>query len=313
MQDVFEFLTRCRNRLHPLSAINGLIKDAPTPRRKIVNGVFDLFTTGYNAALETDAETLAKHLAGIDYIDRSVMLEGSYAAYASMDLKQGDDWSKLQQLMAEAIATENPVAIHEGIGHALCQQRIEIDFIPHVTATFWGWMAVDGYGCHAAYFRWPDVIEKQKIPECLDEIGQKAFDQGVGRGIWLMGAADPKTINRIVCSFPYERRADMWSGIGMMIGMWGADDSTDMRRFLLASKRWRPWLQLGVAFSTLARHQAGKMMDYTKDACHVICKSDDVEALEVATKSLEALDGPPTTSQMFGQWKDFMAQEFSSN
>lgn len=162
MQDVFDFLTKCRNRLGPVSVKNGLVKDAPTPKRKIVSGVFDLFTTGYNAALETDPETLAKYIAGIEYIDRSVMLEGSYAAYATMDLKQGDNWSKLQQLMAEAIATENPVAMHEGIGHALCQQRIEIDFVPKVTATFWGWMAVDGYGCHAGYFRWPEVTCREQ-------------------------------------------------------------------------------------------------------------------------------------------------------
>lgn len=310
MQDLFEFLTLCKSRIVPSSVFGGLKKDAPTPKRRIVDDLMDLFTTGYNAALETDPETLAKHIAGINYLERSVMLEGSYAAVAAMDLKQGANWARLQELMA--VASENVVSINEGIGHALCQQRMQIDFVPKVTATFWGWLAVDGYGCHAGYFRWPEVIEQQKIPDCLDEIGVKAFDQGVGRAIWLIGAAHPKTIERIMAKFPPARRADLWSGVGMMIGMWGADDARDMRKFLVASGRWRPWLQLGVSFSTMARAQADQMADFTREACRVICESDHEDAVLVATRSLEALNAPPTTSQMFDEWRNFMALEYSS-
>ncbi len=310
MEDLFEFLAKCRRKVSVVPIFEGLRKDAPTPKRRIVSEALDLFTTGYNAAIETDPQTLAKHLEGLDVIERSVMLEGSYTAVATMDLQEGANWANLQELMAAS--SDSIIAMNEGIGQALCQQRMQIDFVPKVTATFWGWLAVDGYGCHAGYFRWPETIAQQKIPACLDEIGIKAFDQGVGRAMWMMGAADPKTIKRLVNNFPPSRRADMWSGVGMMVGMWGADDSKDMRRFLLASGRWRPWLQLGVSWSTMGRAQAGQIMDYTRDACRVICGSDDSEVIALVARSLEAL-GPLTTSHKFGEWKDLMAQEYLSH
>jgi enediyne biosynthesis protein E3 len=311
MQDLFEFLTSCKHKLSYASAFSRLHKDAPTPKRKIVDDLMDMFTTGYNAALETDPETLAKHIAGVDFIERSVMLEGSYAAVASMDLKQGANWVKLQELMA--VASDSVIAINEGIGHALCQQRMQIDFIPKVTSTFWGWMAIDGFGCHAGYFRWPEVIGRQEIPAYLDEIGLRAFDQGVGRAIWLIGAADPKTIDSIISKFPKIRRADLWSGVGMMIGFWGADDSRDMRRFLIASGRWRPWLQLGVAFAAMGRLQANQVTDFTREACRMICESNDTEAIGIATKCLESLESPPDDSHKFNQWKNLIASEYSSH
>ncbi len=307
MEDVLNFLANCRMRL-ATSQFFGLKKDAPTPKSKIVDEIFHLFLTGYNAALETDAEGLAKYLAGVDYIDRSVMLEGSYAAVASRDIKSGGNWTNLLELMA--VASDNIVAINEGIGHALCQQRQTIDFNPNVTGTFWGWLAVDGYGCHAGYFRWPSVIGRQEIPVGLDELGLRAFDQGLGRAVWLISAANPKLIGQTLDKFPHSRRADLWSGVGMMSGFWGADDATDMKRLLRASGKWRPWLQCGVAWSAKGRFDAKDVRDFTTDACSVICHSDTREMTSLADRCLSESQTIVEGSRQFSQWKQLMAQEF---
>lgn len=310
MQQLFEFLNDCKAQIRT-SVLCALKKDAPTPKRKRVDDLIDLFTTGYNAALETDPESLSKNLAGVPYLQKSVMLEGSYAAVASLDLKAGSNWTKLQELLS--LESENIVSINEGIGHALCLQRESINFDPAVTTSFWGFLAMDGYGCHAGYFRWPSVIGKQEVPAGMDAAGMHAFDQGLGRSLWLIGAADPKTMASAIDRFPPSRRAALWSGVGMMIGFWGADDDTDMRRLRSLAGRWHAWLKLGIAWSAYARLKAEDVTDFTEGACDIICRSSVAEVASITISSLEAVSGDEQNAETYRQWKLLMAKEFSNN
>ncbi|MBX9569050.1 MAG: DUF1702 family protein [Candidatus Obscuribacterales bacterium] len=306
MQDVIDFFNRFAANLKAPNV--SLRKDAPTIKRRIVDEVIDLFITGYNAALETDVQSLAAQLKNVGFSAKSVMLEGAYAAIGSLDLNEGHGWTQLNELMA--VAADNPVSINEGIGHALCLQRAPVDFDPSLTNSFWGWMAIDGYGCHSGYFRWPSAVGKLEVPAGLDEFGMHAFDQGLGRAIWLIAAADPATIGEILSGFPDYRKANLWSGIGMMVGYWGADDDTEMRRLFSMSGKYRPFLQQGVAFSATGRYRAGECPDFTVAACSTICKTNFNEAVEFATTTVSSLDAPPATAREFAEWKSRITAKF---
>lgn len=281
--------------------IPGLKKEAPTVRRRIVDEVVDLFAAGYNAALERSPTELCQQIGDIPHLQKAVMLEGACMALASADMASGGNCERLQEFLQ--VSPEYEIAVNEGVGHALCQQRLPVRFGQHASDSFWGWMALDGYGMHAAYFRWPTFVIGQKVPEHLDELGRAGFDNGVGRGLWFASGAEPRVVRGLIERFPHERRPNIWSGVGMMVAFWGAAEPADMRKLLRMSGKYRFWFQQGVAFSLVGRARANDCPDFTHAAASLVCGGALSEALDLTNSCLAALEVPPTTPESFNNWR----------
>ena len=62
---------------------------------------------------------------------------------------------------------EHAYMVHVGAGWALAQLRLRVDrALAHLDPLL-GWLAVDGYGFHQGYFRWPESVDRQWVPRSL--------------------------------------------------------------------------------------------------------------------------------------------------
>lgn len=279
-------------------------------RRALVDRMWHPYLEGYNAALDSEPADVAALLKELPYDVRAVMYEGAYTAFAAKDLLDNGDWGRMKALSVEG--PEKLPVMFQGIGGALSQLQISPSIYQSITETFFGWMSLDSYGCHEGYFRWNHAIQRQKVHAGLTPLGRRAFDQGIGRSIWLIGVADPTFVSNLISEFPPERRADLWSGVGLMVGYWGAADNTDMRKFRQFSGKWRPHLQQGVALATHVRVEAQSVPDYTEGACEVICDADYGEVATLASHCINSLGEPLTTSKLFLKWKMQISHTFAN-
>src|SRR6185295_14439151 len=98
-----------------------------------------------------------------------------------------------------------------------------------------GWLALDGYGFHEAFFRTERSVRRQEVPRKVRGFGypRHAFDQGIGRCLWFVEGAHVGRIAATIGAFPEDRRPDLWSGVGLAAtyaGGRGADDLLALRR-----------------------------------------------------------------------------------
>lgn len=311
LNDIFPFLSNCRGLIRRSVNPLKMRQHVRSQRRAVVDKMWFPYLEGYNAALESEPAEVAALLQELPYDVRAVMYEGAYTAFAAKDILEDEGWNRLKALSID-VPEKIPV-MFQGIGGALSQLQVSPEIYRSITESFYGWMSLDSYGCHEGYFRWNQAIQRQKVPHGLTALGQRAFDQGIGRAIWLIGVADPTFIANLISEFPLERRADLWSGVGLMVGYWGAVDSTDMRKFRKFSRKWRSHLQQGVALATHVRVEAQSVPDYTEGACEVICDADYGEVASLAGYCINSLGEPLTTSKLFLKWKMDITNTFSCN
>ncbi len=84
-----------------------------------------------------------------------------------------------------------------------------------------GWLAIDGYGFHQGYFHWRKYIQGILPPKNLSGYSCRVFDQGLGRSLWFVKGANIHAIEEAIAQFQPQRRADLWSGIGLACGYAG--------------------------------------------------------------------------------------------
>ncbi|GHO48026.1 hypothetical protein KSX_61890 [Ktedonospora formicarum] len=114
-----------------------------------------------------------------------------------------------------------PYAIHIGAGLALARVHVQPEkFLKRLDPVV-GWIALDGYGFHKGFFSRKQAIEKQIVPSHLSAYGRRVFDHGIGRSIWFVGGAKVDQIAATINSFPEERHAALWSGVGLGCGYTG--------------------------------------------------------------------------------------------
>lgn len=129
----------------------------------------------------------------------------------------------------------------------------------HPTMT---WLAVDGYGFDLAYFNIRRWVHDQAIPSPYPWQGhpdyfQRAVDQGIGRALWFIHAAQVDNVDAAIRSFASGRQADLWSGVGLaatFAGGCGMEELAVLRR--LAGEH-QAELALGSVFAVKARVHSG--------------------------------------------------------
>jgi hypothetical protein len=259
------------------------------------------FADGFNAAV--GAGSFGELNAGLKRIaapERGFAFEGAAMALAMLDLLTPGASRRLGEFMRGA-AAEHVYMAHVGAGWALARLRrrpwgtLELDPLLR-------WLALDGYGFHHAYFRTARVVRRARVPYRLDAAQRTVFDQGVGRALWFVEAADPDRIAVTVSAFSRERRADLWSGVGLAAAYAGAVDDRGLRRLRELGDEFWPYLAQGAAFAAKARIHARNLVPHTDRACRVLCGVGAREAASV-TESALAAAGTGGTAEDYGRWR----------
>lgn len=154
---------------------------------------------------------------------------------------------------------------------------------------FLRWMVMDGYGFHEGLLSWRRTVERQAVPRRIRGYAGRAYDQGLGRGLWFSTGANIARITDMINAFPTHRRGDLWSGIGLACAYAaGVLDRDAISTLLVAAGDHRADVAVGTAVASIVREQSGHPAPHTDLAAEVVWGTG---AAEVAAITHDASRG----------------------
>jgi hypothetical protein len=258
-------------------------KAASSEIQEYLEKIGETFVYGYNTALEDQTDSLTKKLDTQAHELRGFAYEGAAMALTILDFVSPWHRQRLNQFI-QAAGSDHIYMLHVGAGWAWARLHRNVNKAVTSLDPLLGWLAVDGYGFHEGYFNWRKSVTKQLVPRHLSTDARSVFDQGLGRSLWFVKGADVEVIVHTINSFPVERRADLWAGIGLAAAYAGGVDTAALK--YLAELGNIPQLAQGAAFAAKAREKAGNPTINTEQACQIFCNTDAVTAANVTDESL---------------------------
>lgn len=278
------------------------------------------FLTGYHAAIELDGpERLASRLAGVRRELAGFAFEGAAMGLALLDFLTPWRSGRLAAFLAGPGEPHVYMAF-VGAGWAIARLPFTTRARFAVRDPLLSWLAVDGCGFHAGYFDWRRSVRQRQVPAWLcfragspgrRTYARRAFDQGLGRSLWFVEGAHPERIAETISRFPFGRRADLWSGVGLAATYTGWAEPATLIELRSAARSFVPELSQGAAFAAKARQRAGNPLLRTDVACRVFCGAP---AEQAAAWTDQALQGLPAAAAepAYEIWRRRIRQRIST-
>ena len=279
------------------------------PLQERLESIGRTFVKGYRTALqEGDPNALGAKLNEIELEFRGFAFEGAAMGCALLDYLTPWKSQRLQRLI-EGPGENYIHLIHVGAGWAMARLPWRISHrLAHMDPLL-GWLAIDGFGFHQGYFRWPIYIEKQRAPNLPVGYPHRVFDQGLGRSLWFVKGADVDRITSTINGFSTERQPDLWSGIGLAAAYAGGVDRSELERLRDRVGMFLPELAQGAAFAAKARQRADNIMPYTEQACQVFCNTSANAAAVLTDAALLNLNAHASESA-YELWRVRIQENF---
>ncbi|MCT2583755.1 DUF1702 family protein [Actinophytocola gossypii] len=251
--------------------------------------------------VERRLETMSPELRGFAY-------EGAAMAYTVRDAMAGGRGRRAgSKTRALLLGTGAPhiFLTYIGIGFAMARlpRPLWRDVLPDLAGSPYhptmSWLAVDGYGFDRAYFHTRAVVDEQRVPRPYPWAGApdyfpRAVDQGIGRALWFIHGALPDGVVAAVRGFPADRRADLWSGVGLAATFAGGCSAANLARIRAAAGEHADEVALGSVFAAKARTYAGFVPEHGRVATEVLTglTVEDAVAVADATEVPSDASGP---------------------
>ena len=249
------------------------------------------FASGYHAALQDDhLKALVPRLNSLDLDLQGFAYEGAAMGLALLDFLTPWRKDRLRSFLQGA-GGAHAYMVHVGAGWLLA--RIPGRVAPRLARfdPLLRWLVVDGYGFHEGFFHWQRYIQGQPAPARLEGYARRAFDQGFGRCLWFIDGGDVARIPQTISTFPAERRADLWSGVGLAVTYAGEVSQSELAGLRNSAGECWPCLAQGAAFAAKARLRAQTVVPYTDRATITLCGLPATQAAQVTDDALQGL--PP--------------------
>jgi hypothetical protein len=211
--------------------------------------------------------------------------EGAAMALTLLDFLSPWNRNRFKRFV-EGAGSHHIYMVHVGAGWAWARLHRNVDKALAPLDPLLGWLAMDGYGFHEAYFHWPKTVTQRIVPRRLSGYAAHVFDQGVGRCLWFVKGAEVERIADTINGFPVERRADLWSGVGLAAAYAGGVEETALNRLAELGSDFQTQLAQGVAFAAKARELANNPTPHTALACKIFCATGVEEAARVTDDAL---------------------------
>jgi enediyne biosynthesis protein E3 len=177
-----------------------------------------------------------------------------------------------------------------------------------------GWLALDGYGFHQAYFRTDQFVTRQyqaRIPHWQPaDYASRAVDQGIGRAMWFVNGSDVRAVAEGISRFAPARHGDLWSGAGLASAYAGGADAADLRLMTERAGEFRPDVAQGAAFAAKARLLADLVTPHTEVAVRALCSMSVEEAAAVTEEAIEVLLDAGGPVPGYELWRQRIRKQF---
>jgi hypothetical protein len=277
--------------------------------RQHLEQVGSAFLRGYNSALDYEGLcALAEHLSAVESEFRGFAFEGAAMCLSLLDFLS--PWKKRLAPFLDGPARPHIYMAYVGMGWAAARLRRPVRRVFAGLDPLLRWLVVDGHGFHEGYFHSDKYVRRRALPRLPRGYAQRVFDQGLGRSLWFIEGADIWRIHTTVTNFPMERRADLWSGVGLACAYAGGLDHKRMKALPKLAQPFEPHLAQGAAFAAKARLRAGISSTRTDLACQVLCGMTSSEAARITDLALEDLPGDGQQPS-YEVWRDRIRSHFS--
>ena len=269
------------------------------------------FLRGYNLTLSTHSlGEFERAMAQEEALLRGFFVEGGAMGSALVDSVPFR--RPMLGKFRERFEGRYPLLVHAGTGLAMSKLSWREKAIVGALDPFYRWMAYDGMGYHNVYFQQEKTLNNPK--RTLAGYASRAYDQGVGRGIWFVSGADIDKAAALVDSMTADRQADIWSGIGLASCYAGpADERVFLDGYQLAGPSGE-WFAQGIAFACSARMGDQSMPETIREAIRTLwgmepeALAERVEELRQSSAAAIRLDRP-----RYETWRHCVADAFAQS
>ncbi|HEU5271875.1 MAG TPA: DUF1702 family protein [Jatrophihabitans sp.] len=253
---------------------------------------------------------LHRRLRLVDPEYRGFAYEGATMACTILDSVRGDRTRRLLTGPGEP----HIFLAYIGIGFAMARlprpvwRRVLPDLAHFRYHPTMSWLAVDGYGFDLAYFDPERWVDRQQIPagypwQGHPEYFPRAVDQGIGRALWFIHGGDPQAVAAAVDRFAAERRADLWSGVGLAATFAGGSATADLAALPALAGPHGADLGVGSVFAIKARSYAGQLPEHSARYALALTGCSAAELAELADRT-EQPDGLESAAEpAYEQWR----------
>ncbi|GAA3648142.1 DUF1702 family protein [Flavivirga jejuensis] len=122
-----------------------------------------------------------------------------------------------------------------------------------------GPLVLDGVGFYYAMFKTKKTITNFYVPKKIksNDFYLERYDNGLGRALWFYNSGEPKKIKNTINTFPKERRANIWSGIGLAAAYAGGISNDKIPKLKSSSGIYQIMLAQGALLAAHTRYTAG--------------------------------------------------------
>lgn len=268
---------------------------------------------GFKTALDDDRfEVLVPRLNAIDDEFRGIAYEG--AGMGLMLLDSLGPWKKRLRAFIAGPGAAYDWLLYIGAGLVLPRAPLSPKRFLEKQDPFLRWLVMDGYGFYEGFFSGERAVNQHSIPARIANTGYglRAFDHGLGRSIWFSTGASVQRIVSTIGSFPENRRADLWGGIGLACAYAaGVVDREAIKALRTAAGPYAPHMVAGAAVAATFRMQTGGVAAHTDLACEVLCglSSELVAHLSGIARQNLPEDGVEPAYEV---WRQRLAEQFAT-
>jgi enediyne biosynthesis protein E3 len=264
-----------------------------------MDSIQNIFRSVQSSSSETKSlPELFQYLDSFEPEFRSIAYEAASMAIALGDLKDSEHLSSWFQFLEQA--NHHATQIHVGLGWALSQ--LQADPLPFIATLhpMMRYRVADGYGYYEGIFRKRKSVLSQQKPEWTDATASRAFDQGLGRSIWYLNQGQHETAIKMLESFPAERQADLFRGLGIAITYAGGCSEEKLLQISARAGLYKTQLATGAVMGLISRERAGYITEDAALACRVWCYKTVEELVSLYTP--EVLSSESTESNAYSNW-----------
>ena len=239
-----------------------------------------------------DLWELERRLELVEDEMRGFAYEGATMALTVRDAMAGGRGTLARRLLSGP-GVPHIFLTYIGIGFAMAHlpRALWRSVLPDLTGTPYhptmSWLAVDGYGFDLAYFHTPRYVGRRVRPAAFPWRGRadyfpRAVDQGIGRALWFIHGGRAADLAGAVGAFEPDRRADLWSGVGLAAVFAGGSGAEALRAMRLEAGPHHAHLAQGAVFAAKARVFSGCVPGHTAPAVDALCELSVVDAAALA-------------------------------